>query len=263
MSFYAEDFIFDGHPSQEYGLTISSNSPEDSTDASSDVTLLTEHLYRRPVRYLLGVDQDKVLSFPISLNSESYIPATFAPFIARKLFGRVNGYRKLQVIAPDYSQYYWNCFLLNPKLKTVGGQIVGWDATVECDSGFAWSFARSNNFTFTPPISNYSIVLNNRSGNNDYTKPNIVFTMSNVGGTFTIVNTSDANRTFQFTTLSANEVVTVNNDLEIITSSTGLLRLSHFNKKFFRLIPEINSLLVSGNVASMNISWPDAQKIGG
>ncbi len=262
MSFYAEDFIFDGKPSQELGLTISSNSPEDSTDASSDVDLILEHIYRRPVDYLLGTDQNKKLSFPISFNSESYIPATFAPYIARKLFGQKR-YKKLQVIAPDYSQYYWNCFLTQPKLKTVGGQIVGWDCVVQCDSPFAWSFARPNNFTFTPPISNYSAIINNRSGNNDYTYPTIVFTMSNVGGSFTIQNSSDGNRLFQFTALAANEVVTVDNNLQIITSSTGLLRLSHFNKYFFRLIPEINSLLFSGNVSSMSISYPDAQKIGG
>ncbi len=263
MSFYARNFIFNGIPSQTLGLTISSENAEDSTNAGSDVEPKIIKIYRRPTNYIVGVEQSPELTYPVSFNSESFISATFAAQIEQKLFGQM-GYKKLQVIQPDMDSFYWNCFLKSPQMKTVGGQIVGWNATVECDSPWAKSFERTLPYNYTSALSASALMYNNRSGNNDYSFPNLQFTMNNAGGNFIMYNTTDANRFFMFTGLSPNEVITVDNERQIITSSpTGINRLPNFNKHWFRVKPGRNDLLLYGNISQLKIIYTDAQKIGG
>jgi hypothetical protein len=55
----------------------------------------------------------------------------------------------------------------------------------------------------------------------------------------------------------------MDNDLQTISSSTTLKRLSNFNKKWFRLIQGLNNLNVQGGIASFVITHSEARKIGG
>jgi phage-related protein len=78
-----------------------------------------------------------------------------------------------------------------------------------------------------------------------------------------ITNLDDSNRVFSFTGVSPNEVLTVNNSLQTISSSTGLIRLSYFNKHFLRLVPGVNRLRIQGNVGSVAMTTQFvAKKIG-
>jgi phage-related protein len=105
-------------------------------------------------------------------------------------------------------------------------------------------------------------VFNNKSDDKGaYLYPKLVITMNNSGGNVTITNSSDASRVFSFTGLLTSEVITIDNSLQQITSSTGLLRMSNFNKKFFRLIPEINNLRFQGNIASIDMTYQFVAKI--
>jgi phage-related protein len=262
MSFYARNFVFDKIPGEQWGLTISSTKPEDSSATSSDVKLLTETIYRRSSPFFYGVQQEPVLTFDIELNSEKEIDAVLAPIIERKLFGQMN-YKKLQIMAPDYDQYYWNCFLTSPKIKRVGGMIVGYDCTVTCDAPWAWSFPRTTQKVYTPPIANIAYLFNNQSGNNDYMYPTITVAVSNIGGNFSIKNSSDSNRIFTFTGLSSGETIEIDNSHQIIKSSSGQNRLPNFNKKWMRFVPGRNDLVLSGNISTFAITYQNAQKIGG
>lgn len=261
MSFYAKDFIFNNIMSQSLGLTISSDGAEDANDAGSNVEPVIIKIFRRPTNYLVGVEQGPVLTFPVSFNSENKINAVFAARIERILFGQMF-YKKLQVIQPDTSMYYWNCFLESPKRKRVGGEIVGYSATVTCDSPWAKSFPRDTLITLNPPTP-LTYNLNNRSGNNDYTYPKVEFQMSNAGGYLLINNVTDS-RGFYISGLAPNEIITIDNDLQIITSSLNdTNRLPNFNKNWFREVPDLNVLNISGNAKYIKITQTDAQKIGG
>jgi len=262
MAFYAANFVFNDIPSENFGLRISSNNGEESTDASSDVTFVTQRVFRKPVLYLLGVSQDKILTFPVSFRSERKIDAIMATQIQKTLFGQI-GYKKLQVIAPDYDQYYWNCYLSSPKIVRVGNEIVGWDADVVCDSPWGYTFAKTLTYSYTSPVGNSPILFNNRSGNNDYIPCQIIVTMANTGGNFTIINTSDNNRNFTFSGLAANEIVATDNSVQIITSSLGYNRVPNFNYGWLRFLPGRNDLLVSGQIIKLEIKYRFAQKIGG
>ena len=80
-------------------------------------------------------------------------------------------------------------------------------------------------------------------------------------GDITITNRSDNNRVFSFTGLSPSEILTVDNSLQQISSSTDLKRMSNFNKKFFRLIPGINTIRFKGNVSSIAMTYQFVAKI--
>jgi phage-related protein len=108
-------------------------------------------------------------------------------------------------------------------------------------------------------------VFNNASDDKcNYLNPTLVITMNTFGGTFSITNNSDAGRISSFTGLSAGEIITVNSSLQTLSSSLGVKRLSNFNKKFFRLSPGVNNLVIQGNISSLAMTTQFvSRKIGG
>lgn len=262
MSFYAQNFVYDGTPGEQYGLRISSKNPESSSSASSDVQLITDTIYRRPAPFLYGIQQTPVLSFDIELNSEQKIDAVLATRAAEKFFGKTD-YKKLQIMQPDMDMFYYNCVLANPKIKRVGGEIVGWDATVVCDAPWGWEFPKSITKNYSTGLASDSIVYNNLSDNNFYDFPQVAFTIDTFGGSLSLINNTDLGREFLFTGLSAGEVITVNNDLGIITSSLDLNRYADFNKNFFRVVQGRNDIDILGDISQLVITAKNARKIGG
>jgi phage-related protein len=101
------------------------------------------------------------------------------------------------------------------------------------------------------------------SADADYEKPIIAFTTNSIGNAFTITNTTDDSRQFIFTGISPLETITVNNRLQTIVSSLSLARASTFNKKFFRLVPGLNSINIAGGISNFTMTTQNAMKIGG
>jgi hypothetical protein len=262
MSFPAVNFIYDGIISSEYGIRISSDS-SGTNNPGADIQLYTQALYRRPVPYLLGIQQTPVLTFPVHISVPQYISTTESSVISSWLFGQMN-YKKLQIIFPDMQYVYYNCLFTTPQVERIGNVIRGYSTNVICDSPFAWEYPKTISYTYTN--GGYSVVDNiniyNSSDNADYTYPSLTFTMNIFGGDLSITNASDNNREFLFTGLDANEIITVNNDIQEITSSvTGINRLSDFNYQWMRYIPKMNNLVVSGNIASLSFTHQFAKKI--
>jgi phage-related protein len=78
-----------------------------------------------------------------------------------------------------------------------------------------------------------------------------------------IINKSDNNRAFEFTGLQGGETLFVDNQKKIIRSSTGLNRLSNFNKKFFRLHRGVNELQIIGTCEYIKITYQNVKRLGG
>jgi phage-related protein len=145
----------------------------------------------------------------------------------------------------------------------VGNIVRGVKTTVVCDSPFYYTFPITTTYTYGSPPSSSAILFDNFTQDSGYTFPTIEITMNGTGGTATIVNSTDNTRTFQFTGLAANEVINVDNDLQIITSSLSLLRLANFNKNFFRFLKGRNILSVTGNISQLKFTYQFAKKLGG
>ena len=262
MAFYAAQFTFAGESGANYSLRISSGGTggDTSSNLPGDVKLYTEKLFRRTDEYLYGTDIQPMLEFPAIFtveNPESELTAIDLQGIGNWLFGRRN-YQELYIMQPDMGNVMYSCFLLQPKIMRTGNIIRGVECIVHCKD--AWGLSDTKSITYTGAGTFNHANLSDDSG---YLYPQTVITVDSFGGDITITNTSDNNRQFVFTGLQANEVITIDNSLQSISSSTTLRRMSNFNKKFFRLVNGENVLNISGNIASLNISYREARKIGG
>jgi len=263
MSFWACEFSYDNVPSSKFNLTISSASGDSGMQdvrASSDIELYTEQIYRRPKVYFYGTSQRPVLEFDIEVTSPIEIDSVTSQVIQTWLFGQTE-YKKLQIIQNDMQMVYFNCLLTSPTVLKHGRMIVGYKATVICDAPFAWEFPRTLTFDYTDVVISESYTFYNASDDVGYLYPTVEITMNSTGGNASITNGSDNNRKFEITDLSAGEVITFDNSRGIITSSTGLNRLSLFNKKWLRFVPSNNELLIEGNIGQLSITYQIARKV--
>lgn len=270
MSFYAANFIYDTTISSEYGLRITSDESGEGLVSGADVELYTQAIYRRPKPYLLGVQQSPALTIPIRITTPNDLAATEASVISNWLFGQMN-YKKLTILQPDMQYIYFNCIFINPQVIRVGNTIRGFVANIMCDSPFSWEYPQTISYSYgAGGFVQDNIIINNTSDNVDYTYPTVVFKMNVFGGNLSIINYSDSIiRAFTFTGLSANEEITVNNDLQIITSSlTEENRLTNFsntsgsaNYKWLRFIPKKNNLTITGDISTVEFTYQNARKI--
>ena len=254
MTFYAANFIYNSVISSDYGLVISSLGSSTSHQGAG-VELFTESLYRRPKVYLMGVQETPVLSLPITITREEEISAEEASAISKWLFGQVN-YKKLQIIQPDMQYVYYNCIFTNPSITRVGNIIRGFNATIVCDSPFAWEYPKQQTYYYGTDYSTIDddISYYNYSDSAIYTYPTVEVTTNCFVGDFDVINTTDNNRAFSFVDLPSNITLTINNDLQIVTSSDGVNRLESFSGyNWFRLLPGINRINLSGNIDKFRI----------
>ena len=265
MAFYAREFSFDGIPSSNYALTISSTTDgsEVSTNFPGDVKLFTEKLFNRTDEFYYGASVEPSLEFPVTfLTDNEELMAVNLEKIGLWLFGKRN-YSDLKILQPDMQNVTYRCFMLQPKIIRIGNTIKGVSALVHSKDPWGLSEEKMYTYTFTPPVSNVVITNNNLSDDSGYLYPNMTITMADTGGDISITNTSDNNRVFSFSGLLANEVITIDNSLQIISSNSGLRRLGNFNKNFLRLVSGSNNLLITGAVTQITLEYAEARKIGG
>jgi phage-related protein len=263
MSFFGFSFIYDGVSSELYGLVISSigSSSEGESSMGSGINPITKKLLRNPVEYFYAVEQSPVLDFTMSVTSEYPISGDQRSLIGQWLFGQ-QGFKKLRILQQDLQEIYFDCIFMESSAIYVGNICRGFKIKVRSNSPFAWGRTVTRTKTFTD-IANESLSLMNFSDNSYYTYPNLAFTTSGIGTYFEIINSTDGSRVMSFTNLSAGETITMDNARQIISSSTGLKRITKFNKHWLRLLPGVNRLLISGPISSYTIQYVPAKKIGG
>ena len=268
-NFYGASFIFNGTPSEYYDLyintseTTANNSVGILSTNPGDVTLYSQAIYRRPIPFFWGVQQSNPLEFDVTFNSLTELTAEDARIISRWLFGQ-QSFQKLQIMQYDLQNIFFQCFLTKPMTLYVGNTIRGFQAHVVCNAPWGFEYPKTTTYTYTTPNVNVTTIINNTSDNNFYTYPSMVITTGAFANAdINITNTTDNSRLFSFSGMSAGEVLTVNNDLQIISSSTGLLRLSNFNKHGFRFLQGVNSVNIQGEIASVSFTYSPARKVGG
>ena len=260
MSFYAKAFNYDGIDSDMYNLQIANlDSGLTTNDGSGTVEIIDAFIYRRVKPYFYGIQYDSKLEFPISFFSPDEITAPMLSFIQNWLFGKLQ-YKQLAIIQNDMDDVYIKCIFTEPTIIKAGNVAVGISGTCRMDSQFAYLYPKT--LTYASPLPT-SITIYNNSHHPDYLYPTLEFTMGLSGGNFSITNTSDSDRIFTFTGLSASETISVNNDLGIVNSSSGSPVLSKFNKNFLRLIPGKNVLTLSGaSVSKFDLTYQFLRRIG-
>lgn len=265
MSFFGRSFVYDGIPSETHNLFISSPDGGDvKTSGGSDTEVISEKIRRRSRLFTYGFDQSPTLKFEIMVNapSKNGLTAVDIEVAKRWLLGR-QGYKKLQIMQPDMQDVYFNCIFTNSQEHKVGNIIRGLTFDVICDAPWGFAFDKILTYDYIVAFIDTTIFINNLSDDNYYLYPQLDVTMNSTGGDITITNANDNGRIFEFTSMSPDEVISINNDLQIMESSTGLFRLSNFNKNWLRLVRGINELSVVGNVSQLLFTLQYARKIGG
>jgi len=261
MAYQGYYFIYDGTPSQLYGLRICSfESSGFRYTGGSSMELITDRATRSLKHTLLGSVPSSVLEFDLEFFFEEPVNLFQEHIIKSWLFGQIQ-YKKLFILNNDeLSDVYFNCVLNDPEDIKINGNN-GFKCTVVCDAGGAWEMPKTK--TYTPTASGLSFIYNNTSGNNDYTYPTVKFTLNSTATGCTITNASDNGRVFEFTELTGGETIEINGDTGIIISSLGVNRLGHFNKNFLRLVRGANRLNCSGDIASLSLTVQNFRRLGG
>lgn len=262
--FWGRTFTFDGIPSEQYSLYISTVGGGD-TDASgsTSVAIKQEKVFRNPVPYFYGVELGPVLEFDVSINTidQVFLSSLDASLVQKWLFG-ISQYKKLQVIQDDLDGTYFSCMFTEPRIYKSGNLIRGFKARAICDAPYAWSFDESLSKTYVAGANETFTFLNLSDDLSTYVYPRMVITANQFGGQVTLTNLTESNRQTTLVSMQPNEVITIDNELKIITSSTGLKRLSNFNKNWFRFVPNLNTISIVGSISSIDFTYKFPRKVG-
>lgn len=256
MAYQGYNFIYDGIPSQAYGLRIVSfESSSYRYAGGSSMELITDRAARSLRTKILQSVPSEPLKFDMEIACENHLSMAQSLYVKNWLFGHL-GYKKLQILREDMMDYYFNCIFNDPEDIQINGNN-GWKFTVICDAGGAWENPRAFHYEDNPA----TVIINNRSNNHDYTYPDVSFVVSADGADVSIVNKDDNGREFKFTGLNADEKITIDGETKIIKSDNAN-RLSNFNKNFLRLVQGTNNLEISG-ISSLDITIHNFRRLGG
>jgi len=202
------------------------------------------------------------LEFDFEIGYGDFVSAIDRRNVEKWLLGQ-SGYKKLQINQDDMQDVYFNVIFTSAETIFVGNKQVGLQLHAQCDAPWAHTFDQT--FSYSYPVAaaqSFDFTFFNSSDNNGYLYPTIEFTLNSLGSDFTLTNTTDDGREFIFTGLSASEGITVDNSLQTISSTTGLYRLSYFNKNWFRFCPGLNELHITSAISFVEFTYSFARAVG-
>jgi hypothetical protein len=264
LAFYGAEVIYDGVPSSFYDLRIVSFETGGDTDspAGSEMVIYEKRILRKPKAYFFGRSNNAPLTFDLTLASKNPIDAITRSAIQKLFLGR-EAYKDLYIVQDDLASIHFETIFTSATNKYIGNVQRAITLHGQCNSPYAYSFPRTITRTFEGNgLVNYDFTIYNDSDNNDYLYPTVEFTLNSVGKDFQIINHSDDDRTFLFSDLLPGETIVCDCDKQSIVSDTSLLRLSAFNKKWFRLRPKENFLNIQSGIGTFTITYSELKSIG-
>jgi phage-related protein len=264
-SFFGSEFIFDGVPSSAYDLRIldfSSSGGVTNGPMGSDATIVQKQIFRRSRPYFYGRSTNVNLEFDITVGSLDPLSSMNRSAIESWLIGRMN-YLPLQIVQSDMSNVTFNVIFNKGTNAYVGSVNRGMTLHAYCQDPWGYEASKTLTKTYANNIINDTFTFYNGSADSDYLKPVISFNMNAASTSIAITNITDNGRITQFDNLLSWEVITMDSNRGTIASNTGLMRMANFtSKKFFRLVPGLNTINILGGVYSFVMTYQFAKKIG-
>ncbi len=166
---------------------------------------------------------------------------------------RVDGYAWLRIEQSDLEHVRYRCRITDLKILDTGHMPWAFSCTILTDSAYAYRLpeVKTETVTTTKNISIFS-----RADNIGHYFPKLEITLPSGVTTISIKNVSDNNREFKITSIPnvSGMVINVDNENQIITSSTGINVYQYFNYNFFRLLRGNNSITITASSATVSFT---------
>ena len=259
--FSAMYFSLDGIYSGVYGLRIASFENVGGAEENSFLSpMINISRSARSNRfYYGGRTVDSPLEKLISMVSDRGINDINRREILSWLYAP--GFRELIIHQPDYENYKFRVAISCINTIYVGSLCVGFSMNLTFDSIYGYGEPTISKQTLSGSAKTIKL-LNRSDPICQYVMPTIKFTNRRSSGSLSITNKSDASLSkFLISNLSNNEVVTIDNELQIISSSSKDDILSSFNKAWLKLKPGINELSLQGT-GDIEINCPNYALVG-
>lgn len=259
------EFIFDDISSSKFELIIckfDKSSGIERVGIGSEREFIT---FKAPLSNKwndLGSHYTTPLEFTIQVckNDLSIINDDEKPKIARWLI-RNDGKKWLHLNKIGYEDIFFKCSAIKIEKFTFGEQTYGLEITFICDSPFGYSSIQQKSFNVN---SNKTFTIYNDSDDigNIYPDMQIHITQD---CNLTITNNIE-NRIFKISNCSKNEIITIDGERKIITTSNKLHKIyNDFNWKHFRLVSNNfthkNEVVING-YANIELSYRTVRKVG-
>jgi len=260
----ALDFQYAGKSSASFNLQIASfgRNSEVSQTIGPNYNIIEEQVRNRDKPFFLGVEVGSKLTFPITLVyvndvTQGPIHKQEISRISRWLFKRE--YHELKIIDEEYGEAVFNCILTNSKRVDISGYSYAIEVEAVCDR--PWGYVTKTKVIQGQPYVDGVIPNSHKMSNFSSIEADIypeVKIESTSGGVFGVGLLKDGEKGNFFYNLQPGEIVTVNNELNIITSSIGINRYDGYEFFWPKLSNErVDNFFVVGSAkATIKIKYP-------
>lgn len=263
---YGKHFKYAGTLSRTYDLMVTavSSSIMDSLYGTEE----NQYFYGRKARknYLLEtVRDDSPLKFSVDITRREPFSQSDLRDVEQWLFGQ-GGFRKFYVdpdddfnnenveIINDEPKYlYLNCIFTNPTKLIYNGGVIGFNCTMECDSGYVWQDAVT--YTFSGE-SQFSLDVN--SDITGYIYPRVTIVTGNGESNVRITNyTDDSTRVTRIESVPSNTTLILDGSINYFSNASLYDNFTWHH--FIRLLRGSNSIRSLGIVSSLSFTWSNAR----
>lgn len=250
MAFNSCSFVYDGVTSDSMDLIITSDGTGRQNSNATQMDVISDEKNNGALEYY-GKKYNP-LSFTLEIHKKN--KGDFNRLEVsniKNILLRGSGWKELKINETSLNNIVYMGRFISVSEISYGNKIYGFVAEFQCKT--AGGIIKNQKHTILSTTGTKTFSINNTG----YTKiyPIIEVTTSATGTSFTLTNNTDNTIKTIFTGLSNNETLTIDCKRGTITSSTGLKRVSNFNKIFFELLEGINNISLTGNLSKFELRY--------
>lgn len=253
MSFYGSSFSYDGTSSEEFGLMLYdfNTTTQGNSEFATGVNIREDRIPSRYRSLFYGAELSDNLKFNLVFGADEYsagmqedIDRPEMEVIGSWLTGK-NGYRWLSIDQEDMFGVRYRCIITDLKMIEFSGFKWAFQCVAHCDSPFAYTFPFTTSFN-GDGSGQFEGKLFSRSSYNGYYYPSVEIEL-NSPGSFSIINETDDGYEFKIEDYPNKDLIKINGENGIITTSSGINPYPYCNFKFPRLLRGDNRLKFMGD----------------
>lgn len=259
MAFASLEFIYGDIPSSRYGLYLAElgSSSTSETDMGINYEMVADSTSLSS-NYLFGMVNTKPLQFQMSMMSKEPIDRYEQSTISRTFFSS-RKYRPLYILDDSMNGVYYMCKMNNVKEVKIGNLVYGYKVDVICDCPYAHETITK--IEKTKDTSNMTIQIYNDGDDVGIVYPKIKLYPNKANGTISITN-EISGTTCTITNLIAGETILLDSKYRLIKSDRMNLSFDRHNGNFIELLPNLNVLMITGDISKIEIEYELLRSVG-